>query len=87
MSKTYYYTSTNGEKVARSRSEVLKFLASRGHKFCPRGYQVDHIEPLFLGGADTADNMQLLTIEAHKLKTANEAVLRQKLIRSRNGRK
>ena len=86
MAKTYYYTDHNGEQRTRSRLEVLKFLASRGYKFCPRGYQVDHIEPLFLGGSDTADNMQLLTIADHKIKSAAEAVIRQKLVRGRNGR-
>lgn len=35
---------------------------------CP-GYQVDHIQPLCAGGADTRANMQWLTIRQHKDKT------------------
>ncbi|HTE16032.1 MAG TPA: HNH endonuclease signature motif containing protein [Burkholderiales bacterium] len=39
---------------------------------CP-GYQVDHIAPLKCGGADSFENMQWLTVEAHKAKTKAEA--------------
>lgn len=40
---------------------------------CP-GYQVDHIIPLKCGGPDYMDNMQWLTIEDHKIKTASESL-------------
>lgn len=36
------------------------------------GYQVDHVKPLMLGGKDKPENMQWLTIEAHKAKTKAE---------------
>lgn len=39
---------------------------------CP-GYQVDHITPLKCKGADAPYNMQWLTVEQHKIKTAREA--------------
>lgn len=39
---------------------------------CPN-YQVDHIKPLKCGGPDAVDNMQWLTVEAHKAKTKREA--------------
>ena len=39
---------------------------------CP-GWQVDHIKPLKCGGADLPHNMQWLTVEQHKIKTAREA--------------
>lgn len=39
---------------------------------CP-GWQVDHITPLKCGGPDDAANMQWLTVQAHKEKTAREA--------------
>lgn len=38
---------------------------------CP-GWEADHIVPLCLGGADSIDNMQWLTVERHKIKTKNE---------------
>jgi len=44
--------------------------ASRGA--CP-GWQIDHVEPLKCGGPDTPANMQWLTINEHKAKTAREA--------------
>lgn len=40
--------------------------ATRGA--CP-GYQVDHRTPLCNGGADRIDNLQWLSVEAHKRKT------------------
>ena len=39
---------------------------------CP-GYQIDHVTPLKCGGADHYSNMQWLTIQEHKKKTAREA--------------
>lgn len=39
---------------------------------CP-GWQVDHITPLKCGGPDKPTNMQWLTVEQHKIKTAREA--------------
>lgn len=35
--------------------------------------QVDHIVPLFEGGADDESNYQTLCVECHKAKTAGEA--------------
>jgi 5-methylcytosine-specific restriction endonuclease McrA len=39
---------------------------------CP-GYQIDHKVPLKCHGADAPDNLQWLTIQAHKEKTRREA--------------
>jgi 5-methylcytosine-specific restriction endonuclease McrA len=44
-----------------------------GYFSTPKGYEVDHIIPLSQGGADSRYNMQLLTREAHRAKTATEA--------------
>lgn len=41
---------------------------------CP-GYQVDHRTPLCNGGADHADNLQWLSVEAHKHKTRTDVRL------------
>lgn len=41
---------------------------------CP-GYEKDHVIPLKCGGADSVENMQWLTVEAHKEKTKREAKL------------
>ena len=39
---------------------------------CP-GWQVDHVIPLKCNGLDRPENMQWLTVEQHKAKTASEA--------------
>lgn len=41
---------------------------------CP-GYQVDHRTPLCLGGTDRVDNLQWLSVEAHKRKTKTDVRL------------
>lgn len=73
------FSATSRSAELRSSSTRAAFVkanpcpttgASRGA--CP-GWQVDHIVPLKCGGADHADNMQWLTVEAHKAKTGAEA--------------
>ena len=39
---------------------------------CP-GWEVDHVVPLKCGGLDHPSNLQWLTVEQHKRKTASEA--------------
>lgn len=64
---------------ARSKSARSEFqrlhpcpATERARGPCP-GYQVDHVAPLKCGGADAHWNMQWLTVEQHKIKTAREA--------------
>lgn len=38
---------------------------------CP-GWQADHVIPLCAGGVDAPENMQWLTVEAHKAKTRED---------------
>lgn len=66
------YKTTGYPKVERSYSAKNEFLKSKGYDKVPDGYQVDHIVPLFQGGKDIPSNMQLITTEQHKIKTANE---------------
>jgi len=66
------YSTTGNPKVERSSSAKNKFLKSKGYKKIPSGYEIDHIVPLSEGGADVPSNMQLITIEEHKQKTARE---------------
>ena len=68
-------------KIKRSRSAVHQFLKDRGLKKVPKGYQVDHIVPLWKGGSDSPSNMQLMTTEEHRSKTSQEAHERAKLKR------
>jgi len=72
----YYYNSTykttGKPKVKRSQSARNEFLKSNGYNTVPDGYEVDHIKPLSEGGVDETYNMQLLTKEQHKQKTARE---------------
>lgn len=66
------YKTTGHPKVKRSSSAKNEFLKSKGYSKVPNGYQVDHIIPLSQGGRDVPSNMQLITIEQHKQKTAME---------------
>lgn len=73
---TYYYNetykTTGKPKVDRSSSAKKEFLKNKGYTKIPSGYQIDHIIPLSEGGADVPSNMQLISIELHKKKTAHE---------------
>lgn len=77
---TEYYTNqyfeTGYPKVKRSDSAKHKFLKSLGYDSIPWGYEVDHIIPLSWGGADVPENMQLITVEQHRSKTASERRLK-----------
>ena len=66
------YKTTGNTKVKRNSSAKKEFLREHGYKKVPSGYDVDHIKPLFKGGTDTPDNMQLITKSQHKIKTAEE---------------
>lgn len=67
-----YYSTTGKPVVKRSETNKRIFLKSNGYSEIPNGYQIDHIIPLSEGGSDDPSNMQLLTIEQHKTKTAKE---------------
>ena len=64
--------SHNPTKRKRKSSTKRKFLRIHNMKSVPNGYEVDHVIPLHLGGSDTVDNMQFLSISEHKQKTAAE---------------
>ena len=66
------YKTTGQPKVERSYSARQEFLKNKGYTKVPTGYQVDHKVPLSQGGRDVPSNMQLITIEQHKQKTAME---------------
>lgn len=66
------YKTTGQPKVERSSAAKTEFLKSRGYDKVPNGYQVDHNVPLSEGGADKSYNMQLISTDQHKAKTANE---------------
>jgi hypothetical protein len=61
--------------AVRAEFQRLEPCPSTGlsHGACP-GYQADHAVPLCLGGprVDIVSNLQWLTIEAHKRKTAED---------------
>lgn len=59
-------------RIERSESAKKEFLRERGYSIVPSGYQVDHIIPLYAGGSDSPDNMQLLTISGHRAKTKSD---------------
>ena len=77
VNNTEYYTNliyvtTGRPMVKRSASNKREFLESKGYSEPPHGYEIDHIIPLSEGGTDDPSNMQLLTINEHKRKTAKE---------------
>lgn len=66
------------DAAPRSKAARAEFVRSHAcpstgrHRLpCP-GYEIDHRIALVCGGADEADNLQWLTIEAHKAKTRAE---------------
>lgn len=67
-----YYSTTGKPKVVRSAANKKDFLTSLGYDNTPYGYEIDHIVPLSQGGSDDPSNMQLLTVEQHRAKTARE---------------
>ena len=73
---TYYsnetYSTTGQPKVKRGSTAKKEFLERKGYDKVPAGYQVDHKVPLSQGGIDKPENMQLISTEEHKIKTANE---------------
>lgn len=62
----------------RSAAELRAFQranpcpATGQHRGACPGYQIDHIEPLCAQGVDKPHNMQWLTIEEHRYKTATD---------------
>ena len=51
---------------------LLSDVRSQGLTARPEGYEVDHSIPLCAGGADSPENMQLLTREQHREKTRHD---------------
>lgn len=71
-------------KIERKHSVRHAFVkqqacpSTKRHRLpCP-GWQIDHVVPLKCKGKDATENMQWLTVEAHKAKTRREAKLCRK---------
>ncbi len=60
----------DAEDVERSIAVRDSFLAMHGYDSVPEGWEVHHIVPLSEGGADSADNMILVTEAVHDEITA-----------------
>lgn len=58
------------DDIVRNIAARNEFLALNGYDSIPEGYEVHHIVPLSEGGADTPDNMVLLSEEEHAQVTA-----------------
>ncbi len=76
---------------ARSDATRINYLIMKGYcsssSTCqnPRGKEVDHIVPLWAGGADDPVNMQLISREAHLAKTQAEQAVRNQMIAAIRG--
>jgi hypothetical protein len=59
-------------RVKRSAAAKRVFLLAEGYKRQPAGFEVDHVIPLWAGGSDKPDNMELLPKTVHHEKTCEE---------------
>ena len=66
-------------KIKRNPNAKKQFLKQYGYKSVPKGYEVDHIVPLWKGGSDTPGNMQLLNKSAHRQKSNKDNSERARL--------
>lgn len=60
----------NAEDIDRNMEARQVFLEMHGYDGVPEGYEVHHIVPLSEGGADSPQNMILVTEEDHEVITA-----------------
>lgn len=58
--------------LCQNVSEEEKMAIGRFYRMCPVGFQVDHIIPLCKGGKHELSNLQYLSIEQHRKKSAKE---------------
>lgn len=64
---------------SRSKKALRSFVTQQAcpstgrHRLPCTGWQIDHVIPLKCLGLDEPENMQWLTVEAHKEKTRREA--------------
>jgi hypothetical protein len=59
-------------KIYRDYAAVREFKRMHPMPNDGRAYDIDHIKPLKAGGADKPYNMQWVTVEQHRRKTALE---------------
>ena len=78
-------------KTLRKTSEAVKKIVAARQKWtchvCAEllnsAYQIDHVQPLWQGGADDRENMMALCASCHAQKTQAEHVLRAEETRAR----
>ena len=65
-----------GRILQRLRGRIMqdqplcKMCEDKG--FVTPGAEMDHIQPLFMGGSNDDDNLQMLCVECHRKKSAND---------------
>lgn len=74
-------------RVSRADPRIRERILSRDKGLCQcarclqtgallPAHQVDHVRPLWAGGAESDDNRAAINVECHKRKTAEEARMR-----------
>ena len=83
-------TQPKTQTVERPRGRILQRLRGRimqGQPLCRMcdekglvtpGAEMDHIVPLFMGGSNDDDNLQMLCVECHRKKSADDLGVRFK---------
>ena len=71
-----------GRTLQRLRTRIMqdqplcRMCEEKG--FVTPGAEMDHIQPLFKGGSNDDDNLQMLCIECHRRKSADDLGVRYK---------
>jgi 5-methylcytosine-specific restriction endonuclease McrA len=69
----HYLTTRDFEgNIILSSKAKAEFLRRKGYEKVPEGTEVDHIIPLYAGGRDCPENMQIISSAARKAKTKQD---------------
>ena len=70
--KRIYLGRTLRKRNARVKASAGYICNHCGIVTYPENLEVDHIQPIYQGGADSNENLQVLCVDCHKDKSADE---------------